>query len=282
MWLALLDDLAAEAAWITFRGTNVLVELDDGSALLRIEELKVEPGVDLERSLARHLGALVGLQGDPRGVFVFEVAITSCTYDEIVEEVGARGRWLGGRQRENTLAGHASADLEEARLHLESMRDANGALTEEGLAELVLRSVERAHAEQSAPPSPSEEDLVLLVKRRSTLTVRVDPADDVHHVAELTDGLLIRTIWPHSSSRDEAEVLLAECYVTWLEEHDDSRGVPCFRAEHLSHVSRSSSYEEALAHLGEATSFLVPRPLASEGSSSLLARLGLDLAKPSG
>lgn len=96
------------------------------------------------------------------------------------------------------------------------------------------------------------EALVVMVKRRSRL-----PRDpDVVELRTLPDGTaLVYTPWPVSSRGAVAEDLAA-AHPEWVCEHDDPRGVPCFRASQLDVAAAATSYADALYLLGETASFL--------------------------
>jgi hypothetical protein len=96
------------------------------------------------------------------------------------------------------------------------------------------------------------EALVIMVRRRS----RLRPDGDVVELRTLADGsALIYTPWPVSSRRTLEEDLAA-AHPGWLCEHDDPRGVPCFRASALDIATAALSYDDALYLLGEQASFL--------------------------
>ena len=65
------------------------------------------------------------------------------------------------------------------------------------------------------------------------------------------------------SARRDAARALDDAGEAWVAEHDDERGIPCFRAGQLEVARSASSYEDVLYLLGEeAVTFLLPPSLA--------------------
>jgi hypothetical protein len=110
--------------------------------------------------------------------------------------------------------------------------------------ERMLRLVARTDADFEA--------LCVMVRR----TTRLRADHDCVELRTLPDGsAIIYTPWP-VSSRPTIEAELAEAKPVWLAEHDDPRGVPCFRASSLDIASAALSYDDALYLLGREASFL--------------------------
>ena len=103
--------------------------------------------------------------------------------------------------------------------------------------------------------------LVLMVKRKTSPLALAEDGDimDVH---VLPDGTtIIHTTWSMSTRRIVA-ASLDQDNAPLVTEHDDDRGVPCFRASQVEIAKSAASYEDALYLLGEnAVSFLLPPSL---------------------
>ena len=94
---------------------------------------------------------------------------------------------------------------------------------------------------------------VLLIRRRSPLALRSDVVRDVY---TLPDGsALVSTSWIRSAEARIADWLEGEAHAARAE-HDDPRGVPCFRAAQLEIARAAASYEDALYLLGDSVRFL--------------------------
>jgi hypothetical protein len=102
--------------------------------------------------------------------------------------------------------------------------------------------------------------LVLMVKRQTSPLALAEDGDimDVH---VLPDGTtIIHTTWS-MSTRSIVAASLDQDNAPLVTEHDDGRGVPCFRASQLDVAKSARSYEDALYLLDEAVTFLLPPSL---------------------
>jgi hypothetical protein len=96
------------------------------------------------------------------------------------------------------------------------------------------------------------EAVVVMLRRKTKL--RRD--HDIIELRTLHDGTaLVLTPWP-VSSKPALEAELAAAHPSWVSEHDDPRGIPCFRASQLDVAAAAASYEDALYVLGDAASYL--------------------------
>jgi hypothetical protein len=102
--------------------------------------------------------------------------------------------------------------------------------------------------------------LVLMVKRKTSLALAED--GDIMDVHVLPDGTtIIHTTWSMSTKSIVASSFDHD-NAPLIVEHDDERGVPCFRASQVDVAKSASSYEDALYLLGErAVTFLLPPSL---------------------
>lgn len=161
----------------------------------------------------------------------------------------------------NTLGAHAATDL------------ASASMPEDVAVEIFRRAIDNVTRElfaERARPAPDDEDLVLLLRRRSPLWVDLgDPGASAHEVIPLPDGsVLVRTTW-NVVAREDLALVLAEWHEAWTDEHDDPRGVPSFAAVRLEQVRAASSYDDVLARLGDETVFVVPRSLSELGVATV-------------
>ncbi len=121
--------------------------------------------------------------------------------------------------------------------------------------ERMLRQVEAIDADFDS--------LGIFFRRRTPLEMAVGPGSDVHDVYELGDEtVVVHTSWL-VSARGRFCRKLGEELAPWLDEHDDPRGIPCFRISQLEIVLSAESYDDALYLLGDSVVWIrVPDPLA--------------------
>ena len=114
----------------------------------------------------------------------------------------------------------------------------------------LVRELERM-LRQVAQTDADFDSLGLLFKRKTTLVVEVGPGSDVHDAYELDDNtVVLQTSW-FLSARSHFRRRLADDLAPWVVEHDDPRGIPCFRARQIDVVLAATSYEDALYLLGD-------------------------------
>ncbi len=110
------------------------------------------------------------------------------------------------------------------------------------------------------PTRPSAVDaVVLLVKRRTPLTLGEGFENDVNEHILLGDGTAVLHTTRVLASRDMVALELGENHAAWVAEHDDARGVPSFGATRLASIRLAATYEAALVTLGDAVVFLQPQ-----------------------
>jgi hypothetical protein len=102
--------------------------------------------------------------------------------------------------------------------------------------------------------------LVLMVKRKTSLALAED--GDIMDVHVLPDGTtIIHTTWSMSTKRIVAQSFDHD-NAPLVTEHDDDRGVPCFRASQVDIAKSARSYDDALHLLGKGSvTFLLPPSL---------------------
>lgn len=147
------------------------------------------------------------------------------------------------------------------------------AMTEARASEILQRALDEIARDvfaNAARPEPGDDDVVLLLRRRTPLSIDVaEPGASAHELVVLSDGsALIRTTWS-VTARDELALVLAEWHAEWHAEHDDPRGVPSFVAARLGSARAAASYDDALARIGEEIAFIVPRSLSESGVAKL-------------
>ncbi len=95
------------------------------------------------------------------------------------------------------------------------------------------------------------ESVVMIIQRKSHFPW--DP--DILEAISLKDGTaLVHTPWPISSCDVLPEELVAR--EDWIQDHEDPRGVPCFRVSLLHVATAARSYEDAVRILGESIVWL--------------------------
>lgn len=225
---------------------------------------------------------LDGAHDDPRGVFFFpdEPAIEADTYDEIVAEVEAarRGLWIpkalltaAERAARNATL---SRDLEEAKRMVAALtgtemtdEDAQRAVamakglssgapelaTPFGAAKLLEDVQKQLMGAMGLVSRPSEDTVVVLVKRKTELEVDEDEVVDAYL---LEDGSVALETFVPLASRDDLAAELRGPRAAWIEEHEDPRGVPTFSSVHLESLEDVGQYEAVLEVLGDEVTFL--------------------------
>lgn len=225
---------------------------------------------------------LDGAHDDPRGVFFFpdEPAIEADTYDEIVAEVEAarRGLWIpkalltaAERAARNATL---SRDLEEAKRMVAALtgtemthEDAERAVamakklssgapelaTPFGAAKLLEDVQKQLMGAMGLAAGPSEDTVVVLVKRTTELEVDEDEVVDAYL---LEDGSVALETFVPLASRDDLAAELRGPRAAWIAEHEDPRGVPTFSSAHLESLEDVGQYEAVLEALGDEVTFV--------------------------
>lgn len=225
---------------------------------------------------------LDGAHDDPRGVFFFpdEPAIEADTYDEIVAEVEAarRGLWIpkalltaAERAARNATL---SRDLEEAKRMVAALtgtemthEDAERAVamakklssgapalaTPFGAAKLLEDVQKQLMGAMGLAARPSEDTVVVLVKRKTELEVDEDEVVDAYL---LEDGSVALETFVPLASRDDLAAELRGPRAAWIAEHEDPRGVPTFSSAHLESLEDVGQYEAVLEALGDEVTFV--------------------------
>lgn len=268
----------------------LLDALEDGTLLLltavRLVDIQDDPTI-LRTWLEDRFGSdLLAFHDDERGVLFFgDVVETEArTYADLVEEVEyAGGSWLSLDLSRKAVekASRANA-LAKSKSFAKEKRRRNGIgleLTAQEFSE--IESDEEKRPRGRLVEGDGSDSVCFLVQRKS----QVRPSTvNMRAIAELPDGSTI-VMTKHlstprarlTSRHDEIAWRLADEYEESISQHADRRGVPIFRAEHLSALQNATSYEHALETLEGVVAFVVPKGTAAREAERGLARQRLDI-----
>lgn len=259
--------------------------LDDGTILLStfVRHAEIERDVDTGREVLTAYGqALVDAHEDPRGILFYPDVCEprGRTYAEILAQVGDAGVWVPARvlteEEQEARAQAFASDVNgilEARQAFEQGEaiDPRFAPLFEAAQPPSLDDAKAQLAALFAQPGVMESFAavltrgtgVFLLQRRSRAPLQAEPAFiGVNSQRALSDGALV--IETDRAGQDAPEMIalaLGEKLAEWVSDHADPRGVPCFRSTDLDAIASATSYDDAIARLGDRIEWVRPHSI---------------------
>lgn len=241
--------------------------LDDGSLLVStfVRYRAIEHDLDEGRAILTRYGhALIDAHDDPRGVLFIPETSRGRSYDAIVlamsdaacwvpaailthdEEIALARRRAGEFKRSTRRAPDpdASASMEDLMARIGAM------LTTPGTVETFGRVIARGAT------------AMLLQRPSRTPLSSSSPWLSVNELLDLDDGTLaVRTDRAGDDGAELVALALGGDLAEWVSEHGDPRGVPTFWATTLDAIAGAKTYEDAVALLGDALTFVRPHTI---------------------
>lgn len=256
--------------------------LEDGSLLVHtFQPFAVFQGdLDEGRLWLEGLGEALSHAHDADRVLFFpdDREPEGTTYQDVIDEMEEHGVWIPFRPLDAGEAAERNArlasDLEEAKRmvarltgdagdegpaaeELEALADklrksATGTDPGFGVAKM-FEDVQKQLMGAFGIPAPTGDTIVVLVDR--AIVAELDEADVVD-AFELGDGSMALQTYVPLDSKEALRAELSGPRKDWIATHTDARGVPIFSSAHLDDLEDVASYDEVIARLGDAVTFL--------------------------